>query len=163
MSYQRLRILTVLLVMLAGCTGRPRSEAWMRRHFADNRAKFDKLVAMANEDYRETGVTRIAYDFTRLKDNWQWPREKIGLTSKRWDEYRKIFHKLQLPAGLDRIDDDGHYVTIYVYGVGMAGEGSEYGYLWCSIAPKEYKKRNGAEFTVKNLDGNWYIYNWVIP
>ena len=47
---------------------------------------------------------RIAFDFTRLSNDWSWPRpaSQWGLTRKRWDEYRRLFKTFGLTGRLYR-------------------------------------------------------------
>src|SRR5882672_11381935 len=117
----------VATLAVGGCTGSPRSETWMREHFQAARTDFERLVVMSNEDFAKTRVIRVAPDFTRLADDWSWPRPeaKWGVSKERWDEYRVLFRRLELSAGLNRDGPDHGEVLLMVYGVGMAGEGRE--------------------------------------
>lgn len=154
---------SLVLTVVVCCTGRPRSDTWMREHLSHHRADFDRLVRMSAEDYRARGVIRIAHDFTRLEKNWAWPRpeEDWGITKARWDEYRALFRTLQLPSGLERAGEGFQHVQLMVYGVGLASEGKEYGYLW-SPTPPEPISDTSREFTAKPFEGNWYRYEWVV-
>jgi len=69
----------------------------MQSNLTEHKADFQRLVEMANEDYARSKVIRIAHDFTRLENNWGWPRPEAdwGITKVRWDEYRKLFRSLQ--------------------------------------------------------------------
>src|SRR5687767_4467263 len=136
-SAMRRAVLVALVFVLAGCTGRPRSDTWMREHLVRHRAEFDRLVQMSNEDYGASAVIRISSDFTRLKGNWAWPRPERnwGIPKTRWDEYRALFRALQLPSGLERVGEGYQQVQLMVHGVGVASEGREYGYLWTPTPP----------------------------
>lgn len=151
------------LVANQGCTGFPRSDSWLRDHFSHNRDDFDRLIQMSNEDFNKTGVIRIAYDFTRLVDDWGWPRpeSKWGITPQRWDEYRGVFRRLKLPAGLNR-DGEGHsQILLMMHGAGMAGEGTEYGYLWSANPPQRTNDKEQL-FEARLLEGAWYLYEWRV-
>jgi len=80
------------------------ADAKLLQRSQKNEAAFKRLVQMSNQD---SNVTRIAYDFTRLETNWAWPRPDslLGFSKERWDEYRKLFNKLDLPSGLGRAND----------------------------------------------------------
>jgi hypothetical protein len=52
------------------------SDQALMHNFDENAAKFVELVKMSNED---EGVIRIAHDFTRLRDTWNWPRPEQEL------------------------------------------------------------------------------------
>jgi len=136
----------------------------MRTNLEGHRAEFEQLVRMANEDYARTKIIRIAYDFTRLETDWSWPRQESrwGITQSRWDEYRALFRTLQLPAGLDRAGERYEGVHLMVYGVGMAGEGREYGYLWSRERPTAINNPGKQEYTTRPFGGEWYRYDWVI-
>ena len=74
-----------------------RTDAALKRLFVAHRTDFDKLVAMATEDAR---LTRIAPDFTWLDDDVAWPRKNGGISKQRWDEYRRLFHRVGVSEGI---------------------------------------------------------------
>jgi hypothetical protein len=119
---------------------------------------------MANEDYARTKVVRIALDFTRLEDNWSWPRPEPdwGISIDRWSEYRRLFRTLGLSSGLERGGEKNEAVQLAVYGVGMAGEGREYGYLWSPTPPVQVNDPGKQEYTTRPFTDRWYRYEWVI-
>jgi hypothetical protein len=105
------------------CCGHPKDDALIRR-FAAHRQEFERLVQMSDTDTR---VIRIAPSFTRLKDDWSWPRPDslLGFSSERWREYRRLFTALHLRAGLER------------------GEGDLPGYLFGRLDPRHGDWRLG--------------------
>ena len=109
----------------------------LMRHFPSKEADLNRLLHMSNEDAK---VIRIAYDFTRLDDDWGWPRPeaKLGFSTQRWDEYRDLFDQLGLPVGLERAEPkDGIYVYFPVSAKGLGnGHGSSKGYAYLE---KEFK------------------------
>jgi hypothetical protein len=155
---------TLILVLAAGCTGTERSDSWMQSNLNEHKADFQRLIEMANEDYARSKVIRIAYDFTRLDDNWGWPRPEAdwGVTKGRWDEYRNLFRSLNLPSGLERTGENNERVQLMIYGVGMAGEGTEYGYLWSPSPPAQVDKPEQEKYTTRPFGGDWYRYEWTI-
>jgi hypothetical protein len=136
----------------------------MRTNLAEHRADFERLVRMANEDYARSKVIRIAYDFTRLESTWAWPRPEVewGISGARWHEYRALFQLLDLPAGLDRTGPRYENIHLMVYGVGLAGEGREYGYLFSRTPPTQIQDPGDMVYATKPLEGNWYVYEWVV-
>jgi hypothetical protein len=136
----------------------------MRDHLENHKAEFERLVRMANEDYSRAKVIRVADDFTRLEHNWGWPRPEAewGISRVRWNEYRSLFRTLQLPAGLQRGGERNDGVQFMLYGVGMAGEGREYGYLWSPREPAQVRHPGQGEYTTEPLGGKWYRYEWVV-
>lgn len=158
-----LAIIVTQLVMHCGCTGRPRSDAWMRRHLQKNETKFVRLVQMSNYDHHNSKVIRIADDFTRLEDNWAWPRpaDSWGITESRWDEYRALFRELKLPAGLQRGGNNYEQVLFMFHGVGLGGSGQEYGLLWTPNEPVSLDEP-GFTFKTEHIQGDWYLYDWDI-
>jgi hypothetical protein len=152
------------MMVVTACTGSHRSDAWMLGNLTEHRADFERLVRMADDDYARARVIRIAFDFTRLEHNWAWPRAEAdwGISKARWDEYRALFRKLQLPSGLERGGDRNEGVQLMVYGVGLAGEGREYGYLRSPTPPAQVNKPGKEEYTTRLFTDNWYRYEWVV-
>jgi hypothetical protein len=159
MTSHRWGILTLaVLVLSAGCSS-PASPERMRRYLDENRAGFERLAAMANEDYRKGRVVRITPEFTHLEHDWTWPRTDVGLSIARWDAYRAIFRELGLPRGLDRLDAEGLCVRFPVFVGGRGRSGREHGYLWCEARPEKFERQNAATITIEPLDGHWYLYD----
>jgi hypothetical protein len=176
----RLAVAAALTCCVPSCTGTQRSDEWMRGHLLRHQRGFEHLVRMATEDYARTKVTRIAPTFTRLEDNWAWPRpgNEWGITWERWEEYRALFEELGLPAGLVVVpyprlelvpsgeEDVGRrrvrMVEFIVRGVGMAGEGREYGFLWSPEPPTQVRQRGRYEFTTVPYGGSWYRYDSAV-
>jgi hypothetical protein len=127
------------------------------------------LLAMANEDRH---VVRIAPDFTRLEDDWSWPRAKIGFSVDRWNTYRELFAKAGIAEGIERERD---MVFFFVSAVGLGnGHGTTkgYGYLPTTdsfikldsldngnVKAASDKNPNMYENTlIRTVDGNWYLF-----
>jgi hypothetical protein len=146
-----------------GCIGP--SDSALRRKFREERKDFDKLVTMSNEDAR---LVRIAPDFTRLDNDWSWPRpqSKWGLTPQRWDEYRRLFEKTGLSRGLSR-SQYGKQVFLIAYSWGMTERGVSLGYAYCgesiggpdSLPPCEGHKDSfdGDKYRYQKIADSWYI------
>jgi hypothetical protein len=72
-------------------------DAGLEANFILRTDLLDKLRKMAEEDAH---LIRIARDFTWLDTSSKWPRENIGFSDARWNEYRSLFKTLSLdPEG----------------------------------------------------------------
>jgi hypothetical protein len=137
--------------------------------FNKNENSFDKLIEMSNTD---SNVIRIAYDFTRLETNWDWPRpdSQLGFTRERWDEYRSLFRKLELKSGLYRDNNsNAPIVLLTASSIGMTFRGSSKGFAYSkqalspvleSLDQKEslspQNKEHGTVF--RKIKEDWYLY-----
>lgn len=159
----------VLVILLMWACSAP-SDKSLANRFARHRSEFETLARMSHED---ADVIRIADDFTRLKNNWNWPRSEStwGITLERWNEYRRLFRRVGLSAGLEK-DGPGN-VYFIAHTAGLAVHGSSKGLVYCFVsgAPdetflpcaehqqqgrQEYKPGRG--YSYRKLDGNWYIF-----
>ena len=147
-------------------------DAKLIRAFQKNEATFRTLVQMSNED---SNVSRIAYDFTRLETNWNWPRtdSQLGFSKKRWDQYRALFSKLNLPSGLYRgTNAELAVVFLAASSKGMTLRGSSKGYAFCehplsplhdSLDQHPFDPRNPEKHGVafRRIKEHWYLfYDW---
>ena len=141
--------------------GTHQSEKARTARFIRDKDKLEQIVKMSNEDFNQTRVTRIAFDFTRLDNDASWPRarEKWGITEERWQEYRHLFKTADTPVGLNR--DGNHIEQIFfpTWGTGMSGEGLEEGFVW-SPSPPTAIHTSRTDFQVIPLGGYWYLYKW---
>ena len=149
------------------CCAHPSDESLIRR-LAAHRPEFDRLIAMSQADTR---VIRVAPGFTRLEDDWGWPRPDslLGFSPKRWREYRRLFNALHLEGGLER--GEGAHPTIYLLasGRGMVTGGSRKGYVYspAALAPM-YPSLDSVPPDLpsnvtgyRHLSGPWYLfYSW---
>ncbi len=135
-------------------------------HFYLHQTEFNTLVKMSDQDSK---VIRIAPSFTRLEDNWAWPRSEveIGFSKERWDEYRKLFEKVGSDSGIYRQKDGS--VDITAYSFGLVTGGSEKGYAYLPNTPKNLvnsidDSKSSTESNVpiyRHITGNWYLfYSW---
>jgi hypothetical protein len=80
------------------------SDAQLEIRLTKSRPDFDQLIKMADED---RGVARIAEKYYRLDSNNSFPifdpSERLFRT--RWDQYRKLFQRLDLNNGLMRLPE----------------------------------------------------------
>ncbi len=142
------------------------------KNFEKYEAEFNELIKMSNEDSK---VIRIAHDFTRLENNWAWPRpeSELGFSRQRWDQYRSLFEKLGLDSGLSReTDSDGAVVYLTAFSKGMVNRGSSKGYAYSEKElsplfnsldqnPIEPQKRNKHDVVYRKIKEHWYLsYDW---
>lgn len=124
-------------------------------NFYTHRAEFDRLLQMAIEDQE---LNRVAYNFTRPEDP-----ELIGITQERLNEYRLLFHKLNLEAG---IENHNYRVWFIASSSGLSISGSAKGYIYTEVHPDlvvedldSYDSADGRSFTAyQQIKGNWYLY-----
>lgn len=143
------------------------SDAALEGRFSRNQSEFINLVQMFNQDEH---VTRIAPGFTWLDTDASWPRKNIGFSEERWDEYRRLFRKLNIEAGISRSTDYPGTIFISEYGSGGAvGGSSEKGYVYSQhplapvlssldVIPANVYDREHHAIAFKALAKDWYLY-----
>ena len=134
--------------------------------FYEHEADFEKLVAMAREDPQ---MTRIAEDFTWLDTDVSWPRDNIGISNERWDEYRKLFRKVGAHDGIVNRPDISQVIFLIVeQGIVPAGQAKGIVYSYKPVIPVlssldrrppwEMYDSKGDITAYTRITGNWYIY-----
>jgi hypothetical protein len=163
----------VLAMVLMWSCAAP-SDASLTRRFQHHRSELETLVRMSQED---ADVTRVADSFTRVKDDWSWPRpeSKWGITPERWEQYRLLFSNAGIGAGLQK--DEAGNVYFIVHTEGFVTHGAEKGFVYCgrSGSPDNVflpcaEQRAGGQRgqhdgyegnAYRRLTDNWYIFeNW---
>ena len=137
--------------------------------FLTHSADFNLLRTMSNEDSK---VIRVAYDFTRLRDNWAWPRpeSELGFSQERWEVYRELFRKTGADYGFQRGEDDSVLFDIYCRGSALGSDCKGIGYL--PEEPPVQSLRESLDddpgklgydhgLVYKRLKDHWYIYRWI--
>jgi hypothetical protein len=167
-----LGLLIVLGDLVCGCNPRNPfdimpSDSNLRERFFQNQPAFAKWVQMSNEDQH---VIDIQTNSTFLDTDVNWPRENIGFSKERWNEYRRMFHTLDIDSGLTRRTDYPPTVFINAYGSGGVLGGSAKGYVYSEkplsplvdsldVMPRElYRKNGGHAIVFRPLAPNWYMY-----
>jgi hypothetical protein len=144
------------------------SDATLTRQFLAHRADFERIVRMANAD---THLTRIAPDFTYLDNNASWPREDVGISDQRWDEYKRLFRVVGAPVGIIH-DPATQRVIIPLVDEGLVPTGDEKGVVYSPTALSPVLKSldetppakfwNGPDrsdvLVYKPIQGHWYLY-----
>lgn len=137
--------------------------------FARNIDAFEILRKMTEKD---ANVIRIAPDFTWLVSSSAWPREDLGFSKGRWDEYRALFKKLALAEGVVRTKDFPETVFFVARARGLCTGGSSEGYAYSTkplspltespkeglIAEMEKNANKHHAFVFRPLGGNWYAF-----
>jgi len=141
-------------------------------NFTRDAEALEKLRTMAEQDAH---VIRIAPDFTWLDSNTKWPREDIGFSAARWNEYRSTFKKLSLPEGIVRTEDFPGAIFFVARVKGLCTGGSSAGYVYSTKpltptvkSPKEAldaeARKNSTRhyaYVFKPLNANWYTFYQV--
>ena len=144
------------------------SDKSLHARFLAHREDFERLVTMANED---SHLTRIAPDFTWLDNNVAWPREDVGITNERWNEYRHLFHTTGVSIGIEKgmnpsriffpIDARGLVPTGATKGLVYSEEPLSPVLKSLDKAPPE-KLYEGPDhnhvLVYKPIENHWYIY-----
>jgi len=170
----RLKILAVGFALVAGAlafaamNSRATSDDAFRDRFFAHRADFERLVAMANEDSR---LTRIAPDFTWLDDEVAWPRNNVGISEERWNDYRQLFQKVGASEGIIKGVNPSRIMFSITSG-GLVPTGFDKGLVY-SVSPlspvlksldksppdKFYDDPDRSHVLVyKPIENHWYIY-----
>jgi hypothetical protein len=135
--------------------------------FVHHEEEFNKLVAMCEEDRR---LIRIAPSFTWLKADASWPRSDVGLSSKRWSEYRSLFRQLGIRDGVTRNVDYPEAIFFLVYASGLVTDGSYKGFVYSTkvLSPEIASLDNGAwsrldpkkghVIQFRGIGANWYLF-----
>lgn len=149
------------MLLLNGCFSEP-AESDIGLLFRAKRPILERLVEMSNEDYERTSVTRIAPDFTRLENNWGWPRpeNELGMSVERWEEYKKLFQAAEVHTGLDRAGEDSEGVMFFVWGFGIADNSQSKGIVYFPKPPLNIAVES-QRVTYKPLADGWYYYEWA--
>jgi hypothetical protein len=167
-----LGVVVIVLLLMWSCAAP--SDASLTRRFHNHRSELETLARMSQED---ADVIRVADDFTRVKNDWNWPRpqSKWGITPERWDQYRLLFSRVGLGAGLQK--DEAGNVYFIVHTEGFVTHGAEKGFVYCGHAgnpdnvflPCAEQRTEGHRGQHDGYEGNayrkladnWYIFeNW---
>lgn len=157
-----------LLLMFLTWSCEVPSDAALRDQFQSHRSEFDALAVMSQEDAE--GI-RITNNFGNLENNWgrARPTSKKGITREKWNEYRRLFRKVEL-SGLDK-DKAGNVYLIAA--TDFVAGGATKGFVHCvnfgnrdkAFLPcVEQLDRGQAEetgnkgYSYRKLGQNWYIF-----
>jgi hypothetical protein len=155
---KRTPVLALLLVLLSGCG--LDSESSLRKRFAAYQTAVTELLQMQREDAK---VIRIAPTFTRLENDWSWPRADLGFSRERWDRYKALFEEAGVSDGIQK---DGEYTWYFVSSVGLAVSGASRGFVYTEAEPSPVVESLGhcpprAEVCFVKLKEHWYLFHWA--
>lgn len=155
---------------LLSCGEKPHpKDAEMIANFQNHREEFNQLLQMFQED---ESLGRVANDFNRKNfyekgSPKKWDGKEIEVSEQRFTEYRKLFGKLGLSAGIEGYEEKDS-IWFHASAQGLAVSGSSKGYVFMLNKPvsdlvveslNDYKP-NGKESTLayRHIEGNWYLY-----
>jgi len=156
-------------LLMWSCT--PPSDACLNRRFLRHRSEFDVLAHMSQEDVNNV---RVADDFTRLKNDWSWPRPESqwGITQSRWDEYRRLFKTVGVTKGWEKDEMGNVYFIAHTHGLSIGGGSKGFVHCFSSADPvkvflpcAEQKDRGKFEdntkssgYSYRRIALDWYIF-----
>jgi hypothetical protein len=142
------------------------SDETLAKLFNQHRSDLESLVSMSREDY---SVRRIANDFI-------WPQDpeasSANLPEGRWNDYRTLFRKAGLTAGLQKDSHGNVYFIAHTEGTVVSGgskglvycektQGSSSDFLPCTEQHDSGKfedvKGRGSQY--HRLTDHWYVYS----
>lgn len=138
----------------------------LETNFRAHRTALESLLEMSRAD---RSVIRIANDFTWLDTDSSWPRaeDKLGFSTARWAQYRRLFYEGGVPGGILQDNKDG--ITYFIYwSRGLMTNGSFKGYAYSekdltpvvSSLDDHNSWPQGKRVIFRKLDGNWYLF-WM--
>ncbi len=150
------------------------SDASLLRQFKSHRSDLERIVGMMDED---SGMSRIAPDFTWRQDSVAWPRPEAdwGISQSRWNAYRELFRKAGVMAGTIRREKSSD-IVFFVWTWGIVPAGISVGYLHCGEPRNGYLhteepcveqrdsgrgmhgKSTSYGYRYKTIEPGWYIY-----
>jgi hypothetical protein len=149
--------LTCLILSSLSCSSKHPSDASMAANFQSHKTEFEELLQMFKGD---KGLGRVAYDFTRPAN----PGE-VGVSPQRLVEYRRLFDRLKLSAGVEGYGDKDQ-VWFIASTQGLSVSGSSKGFAYLTKPPSlqvveldGYRSADGKSFQAfRHIEGNWYLY-----
>lgn len=153
--------LTIGLIALAILSSlEPPSDVAMTANLMANRATFDRLLAMIQED---RGLLRVDVDWTDPADP-----EQAGISPARIAEYRRLMQAIGVTRGFSA-DEKRHGIHFIAWASGLSTRGRSKAYVWSSTGKFEDAQvassldetwRDGGRhvWAYRHLDGPWYLY-----
>ena len=155
-----------LFLLLWGCE--PPSVATLARRFPDERKDLETIIAMSDDD---SEMAVIDPTWLELQGQYMPSDRAVGISSARWEEYRKIFRRNGITQGIRRYAPKGD-AFIIVKSIGILDNGYSNGYLYCipssthqyepcsSTEQRGEHAGNGGEsgYEFIKLTDRWYAY-----
>jgi hypothetical protein len=143
-------VLVISVLLITACSQKP-TEKELRAQFFEHKTEINMLLKMQHEDSK---VIRIAPTFTRLSNDWSWPRKEIGFSEKRWDEYRHLFILAKINNCLQKEKESVAFLV-----------DRWRGFIYFKKPPHDIRKSFEECHMVKKsdtcfvpVDGNWYLF-----
>jgi hypothetical protein len=86
------------------------------------------------------------------------PGIQVGLSKQRWDDYRSLFKKIGLDAGIERSGQLDEKIYFIVNSRGMSYAGWQSGFVWSPIENLVSQHTDSRPVAYKLLKPNWYLY-----
>jgi hypothetical protein len=147
----------------SGCTDPP-SDAELIKEFHEHRAEYQRLLTMFRED---RGLGRIAPTFTRPANFFSGAPLPTSpdISGARLEEYRALFRRLSLEAGVEGYDDK-RIIEFLRYGEGFGAGlgGSGKGLAFSDSLPPDQPATFGCETPESNcwryqpIGEGWFIF-----
>jgi hypothetical protein len=152
----KLGFILIFVTLFVVCILNYPSDEVLEQRFHSNKTEFEKLITMLNED---RDIVRLSFDNVFYKGE-----SSHEVSEERLYEYRKLFKKLKLNAGIYRANESS--VRLIIFKRGWLTN-SEKSYLYSSIEPSIIV--NSLDDIIKNDPGNrrlvhkkiqdnWYLY-----
>lgn len=173
-------MLAILVLTILFHDPEPPSVQDLQKQYASRKSDLNTLVHMSMEDskYIYIGTNSSSRDLNLNIDASHPDMRFNDLPRNRWDEYRNIFARNQIDAGLH--NDGAGDVFITVRSIGLLNRGHVRGYLYCSkphnpkfqglgYAPCEQDQAEGTHpydpktrdegYSFLRINDSWYAYD----
>jgi hypothetical protein len=135
--------------------------------FDQHHSELETLVSMAHED---RSIGRIANDFLSPQNP---DASSASLPEARWNDYRALFRKIGLSAGLQKDSDENIYFIVHTEGTVVSGgskglvycekaQGSPSDFLACTeehdSGKAEDARGRGSQY--RHVTEHWFVYSY---
>ena len=157
---------TAGVAVVVACSGdtSPPSDAQLIQEFQKNRPEYERLLKMFRED---RALGRVAPTFTRPANFFSGAplSSSPDITATRLKEYRDLFRRLSLEAGIEGYDDK-HVIEFLRYGEGFGAGlgGSGKGIAFSDSLPPDQPAEFGCETPTSNcwrylpIGAGWFVF-----
>jgi hypothetical protein len=143
-------VLTLFLIFACvGCN--LKSDAVLKKRFDTHLSDFALLATMSTLD---RNVARLQVESVR-------PTNEISMSEERWQEYQRLFHKLDITQGMEHPYNNPSVALFYAECRGSAISRDCKGYAYSSenLTPiKDSLDKLAPGISFKPLSQNWYLF-----
>lgn len=156
--------LAVTLLLLWSCSKESyfeERERKLRTQFDTHEEIFNQIVLMKLQD---KNVVRIAPGFTRLENDYSWPRKEIGISNARWNLYRSLFLKADIQCGIQTYSKSISVKAYEINQVDFCVDSDPSGISYMEAPPLKISSSfkeclsHPKESCHVLLNNNWYMY-----